>query len=87
MELHMSKPLNLIYGISGENKLVHISDVESDKACNCKCPACNTPLIAKKGTVKIPHFAHQSTETCEYGFETSLHMAAKEILLNTKHII
>lgn len=82
----MSKPLNLIYGISSENKLVHISDVESGKACNCKCPACNTPLIAKKGTVKIPHFAHQSTEACEYGFETSLHMAAKEILLNTKHI-
>lgn len=86
MELHMSKPLNLIYGISNEHKLVHISDVEPGKACNCKCPACNTPLIAKKGTVKIPHFAHQSTEACEYGFETSLHMAAKEVLLNTKHI-
>ena len=82
----MSKPLNLIYGISGENKLVHISDVESGKACDCKCPACNTPLIAKKGTVKIPHFAHQSTKTCEYGFETSLHMAAKEILATAKFI-
>ena len=80
----MLKHLNLIYGISDENKLVHISEVASGKKCNCKCPACNTPLIAKKGNIKIPHFAHESTETCEYGFETSLHMAAKEVLAKAK---
>ena len=75
----MAKRLNLIYGLSAENKIVHISEVVSGKACNCTCPSCNTPLVAKKGNVKVPHFAHQSTETCEYGYETSLHMAAKEI--------
>ena len=80
----MAKPLNLIYGLSAENKILHISEVLSGKSCNCICPACNTPLIAKKGNTKIHHFAHQTTETCEYGFETSLHMAAKEILSNAK---
>lgn len=80
----MAKPLNLIYGLSAENKILHISEVLSGKSCNCICPACNTPLIAKKGNTKVHHFAHQSTETCEYGFETSLHMAAKEILSNAK---
>ncbi len=83
----MAKRLNLIYGLSAENKIVHISEVVSGKACNCTCPSCNTPLVAKKGNVKVPHFAHQSTETCEYGYETSLHMAAKEILLRAKTMI
>lgn len=32
------------------------------------------------------HFAHKSGATCEYGYETSLHLAAKEILSKTKEI-
>ena len=34
----------------------------------------------------IHHFAHYSGNTCEYGYETSLHMLAKEILSETKEI-
>ena len=42
------KQLNLTYALKN-NLLVHISDVERGKNCQCVCPACNEPLIAKKG--------------------------------------
>lgn len=73
----------LIYGLK-DNKIVYISQVSSGKACGCICPSCGVNLIAKKGTIKMHHFAHENGKTCSYGYETSLHMAAKEILSNSK---
>lgn len=73
---------NLIYALHDGN-IVYIDDVVSGKACNCVCPACFEPLIARKGQMRIHHFAHQSS-TCEYGYESSLHLAAKEILSQLK---
>jgi hypothetical protein len=37
-------------------------------------------LVAKKGTKQEHHFAHYAAETCAGAFETSLHLAAKDIL-------
>ena len=45
------------------------------------------PLMAKKGTQKMHHFAHHSVEDCEYGYEASLHLAAKDILSKAKRIL
>lgn len=67
-------------------KLIHISEAERGKSCDCICPSCNSSLIAKKGEKLAHHFAH-SIENCEYGYETSLHLAAKEILQESKEII
>ena len=39
----------LVYAFNADGKLVHISEVEKGKACGCRCPACNEPLIARKG--------------------------------------
>lgn len=66
--------------------MVHISEVEKGIKCDCICPACNGRLIAKKGNKVIHHFAHYNTDECEYGYQTSLHLAAKEILLNAKEM-
>lgn len=33
------------------------------------------------------HFAHRSNEDCEYGYESSLHLAAKDILSRAKKIV
>lgn len=68
----------LIYALK-DNILTSIEDVERGKDCNCICPYCKKPLIAKKGKIKEHHFAHQSTDNCEYGYQTSLHLLAKEI--------
>lgn len=76
------KTLNIVYGLRN-NTLFHVSEVEKGKKCNCICPSCKNPLIAKKGEKQAHHFAHTS-ENCEYGYETSLHLAAKEILSKAK---
>ena len=36
------------YGINENGKEVHIDEVPKGKECNCICPECHKPLIAKK---------------------------------------
>jgi len=77
------KQLNLVYALK-DGAIVNIAEVDSGLKCNCICPACGERLIAKKGSKKVHHFAHHSGTNCEYGYETSLHLAAKSILMNAK---
>lgn len=70
---------------SGE--LLHISEVEKGLACDCTCPSCEHPLVARKGEKTSHHFAHHKGKECEHGLETALHIAAKEILKKHKKII
>lgn len=79
------KKQNMIYALK-QSVPVHISDVESGLKCGCTCPACGESLIARKGTKVTHHFAHKSTVECEYGYQTSLHLAAKEIIAANKQI-
>ncbi|NOZ35668.1 MAG: hypothetical protein GXO80_10270 [Chlorobi bacterium] len=67
-------------------QLVEVKDVERGLECDCYCPACNSRLIARKGSERIEHFAHYKNPECEYAFETALHLAAKEIFLKNKKI-
>ena len=69
------------------NKLVHVDDVESGIACGCVCPSCGVNLIARKGEINVHHFAHSSSCECKSGYETSLHLLAKEILSETGEIL
>lgn len=69
----------LLYALK-EEKLVSIEDVCSGKGCGCICPGCKQPLIAKKGNILIHHFAHASGIDCKRGFESSLHILAKDII-------
>lgn len=78
--------LNLTYALK-DGVITHISEVDRGLKCECICPACGDKLIARKGQRVMHHFAHQSTEHCEYGYETSLHLAAKAILSQAKKMI
>ena len=69
-----------------DGKLLKVSDVESGLKCGCICPACEHPLVAKKGELKVHHFAHHKSAECNKAIETSLHLAAKEILEKQKKI-
>ncbi|MDL2273199.1 topoisomerase DNA-binding C4 zinc finger domain-containing protein [Oscillospiraceae bacterium OttesenSCG-928-G22] len=80
-----AKQLNLVYALKDE-ALVHISEVESGLRCGCICPSCNARLVARKGAKVIHHFAHHQSDSCQHGYETSLHMAAKEIIANAKRL-
>jgi hypothetical protein len=61
-----------------DGQLFHIDQVESGKSCDCRCPDCNDPLIAKKGKVNAHHFAHKNLEPSTNCGESLLHLAAKE---------
>ena len=83
----MAKRLKkLIYALKDGN-IVSIADVPSGKKCGCVCPACGGELIAHKGQKRMHHFKHHSNEDCEYGYESSLHLAAKDILSRAKKMV
>lgn len=56
----------------------HISKVERGLRCDCVCPACKEPLVARKGEVKAHHFAHYPGPNCSA--ETVLHTIGKALL-------
>lgn len=70
-----------------DGRTIAISDVESGLKCGCICPSCGEELVARKGDKRVHHFAHRSDSSCEYGYETSLHLAAKEILASAKKMV
>ena len=78
------KQLNLTYALK-DGISVHIDDVESGLKCGCICPACGAQLVAKKGAKMMHHFSHHTGQNCEYGYESSLHLAAKDILSRAQH--
>ena len=46
--------------LKATGELVEVEEVEGGAACGCICPSCSTPLVARRGTEKIWHFAHES---------------------------
>lgn len=70
-----------------DNFLTCISDVESGLQCGCICPQCHAVLVAHKGKKNIHHFKHYNSQECEKGYQTSLHLLAKEIISNEKRFV
>lgn len=80
-----STALRLPYGML-DGALTHVSQVNSGLACGCRCPACDAALVAKKGQLKLHHFAHAKDSDCASSVETALHLAAKAILEKRRQI-
>ncbi len=66
--------------------LVHVSTVVSGLSCDCYCPKCNNPVIAKKGRIREHHFAHTPGTECAGAAETVLHLLSKEIISELESI-
>lgn len=79
------KKLKLPFGLK-DGSLVHISEVAQGAACGCICPCCKAPLLARKGSIKVHHFAHKKGADCAKAVETALHLASKQILEEHKEI-
>ncbi|MGX8679621.1 MAG: competence protein CoiA family protein [Sphaerochaetaceae bacterium] len=75
----------MLYALKN-GKLTSINDVDAGLSCGCICPACHEKLIARKGKVRSYHFAHQSDSNCNAGYQTSLHLLAKEIISEDKKV-
>jgi len=70
------------------NLLVDVADVQSGKKCDCICPSCNLPLIARKGDINEWHFAHDSQLiekeqelSCDFSWAVAIKMMIKQILI------
>ena len=69
----------LTYALNNVGQLVYIEVVQTGINCNCFCPACKEPLVAKnQGGKRIHHFAHKSGTECAHAVESMLHILAKE---------
>ena len=75
------------FALSKENTLVSVAEVPGGLACNCICPHCRAPLIAKKGNRNIHHFAHYRSPECTGALESSLHQLAKSILKREQKLV
>lgn len=74
---------NAFVGEAADGTLVHVDDVPSGLACECRCPGCERRMVARKGNVNAHHFAHHSDReenSCTSPGETALHKFAKKIL-------
>ncbi len=67
-------------------KLKHISDVTSGNSCNCICLECGFELQARKGGERDHHFKHNNPN-CQSTFETALHKAAIEIIVQNHKLV
>ncbi|MDE7291552.1 MAG: hypothetical protein K2N58_05845 [Treponemataceae bacterium] len=81
----MMKNIQLPCGVRKDGNVVYIEDVENGKKCDCVCPGCGQPLVAKNnGKKKEHHFAHFRTAECEHGYQSALHYMAKDVFLEMK---
>lgn len=80
-ELH-----GLDFGLDRNGQMRGIDEVEQGLACNCVCPGCGGQLVARKGPVRMHHFAHQGV-SCTTGPETALHRMAKQIVADERRLV
>ena len=66
-----------------DNTTVVATEVARGPEYRCPDPACNQPVIIRKGRKVIHHFAHRPDASCAYGRgETHAHLQAKLLLRN-----
>lgn len=78
-----NKKLKLPVGLDRDSrKLRRVDEVESGLKCNCICPGCKTPLVARKCLNRVDHFAHHKVppDSVNHCAESALHQWAKSIV-------
>jgi hypothetical protein len=65
-----------------DQRLYEPRAVPLGKECGCICPGCKQPVYAKHcmSGKRAPHFAHAPGSDCVTGYETALHLAAKQLI-------
>ncbi|MDD2765726.1 MAG: competence protein CoiA family protein [Opitutaceae bacterium] len=61
-----------------DQRMVDPTMVDRGRKCGCICPECHARLVARRGKIKVPHFAHAAA--CPGAYETCIHRAAKQII-------
>jgi hypothetical protein len=70
-----------------DSNLVSPDEVPRGAACNCLCPGCDRPVIARQGTEREWHFAHAKGGACQQGYEVSVHEIAKQMIRQRRELL
>ncbi len=81
----MKRICKLPAALNSGSILVCVDDAVSEEKYHC--PACGEIVIAKRGNIKVHHFAHRRGTDCQYGYQTSVHLMAKEIINKTHKVL
>ena len=60
------------FSVDDNGKFRDVADVKRGLRCGCFCADCKGPLVAKKGEVRVHHFAHHDRRDCRHALEASL---------------
>ncbi len=71
------------FAMDKHGRIRSVDEVTRGLACECVCPNCGDAVIARQGEVREWHFAHAGDSHCEGGTESALHLAAKQLLLES----
>lgn len=75
---------------SNTGKLVHVDDVDNGLNCNCNCPNCHEPLLARHGNIREHGFAHHSKTrgaNLQICYRVTMYKLAEQILQEEKYIL
>lgn len=94
MNTNLKEP-ELTYALNKEGQMVSILDVPNGLSCNCSCPKCKQPLVARNNerNIRQKHFSHYgSTENsanhaCHGYYMTALHLLAEQIIKKKKEVM
>lgn len=83
------KEPKLTWALNTLGKMVYIDSVDRGLSCNCRCPKCNEPLVAKLGHEggRQAHFAHCKGYDCHGSYMTALHKLAEQIIEEEKAVM
>jgi hypothetical protein len=60
------------FAVDASGTFRDVAEVTRGLSCGCYCADCKGPLVAKKGEIKIHHFAHHDRRDCRHALEASL---------------
>jgi len=61
-------------------KMISAAEATKGLDCDCVCVACQSRLVARKGEIRIAHFAHHQDSDCPNAAEAAIHWMAKQII-------
>lgn len=72
------------FAIDKDGQVRSVDEVARGLACECQCPLCGEPVMARQGSIREWHFAHSSGAECAGAAESALHLAAKQVLVESQ---
>ncbi|MEM5371635.1 competence protein CoiA family protein [Paraburkholderia azotifigens] len=78
--------MTIPFALNALGHVVAARDLPKQAPSPFRCAACQKPVTLKQGKVRAWHFSHLPGSDCTKGFETALHLLAKQILVEHRHL-